>query len=351
MINIEKLIRPHLKSLIPYSSAREEYKGEEGIFLDANENSFGSTAGNNYNRYPDPYQQKIKRLLASIKKIPADSIFLGNGSDEIIDLVIRLFCIPGIDQIVITPPTYGMYEVSAEINEAGIIRVPLTGNYQLNTLEILRHAKRKPKILFLCTPNNPTGNSLRKPDVLKLIKEFSGIILIDEAYADFSRTSYLNQIRKHPNLIVMQTFSKAWGMAGLRLGVAYAGSNIVSYLNKIKPPYNVNQATQILAEKAILNKAKKEIFVKKIIGERKRLENELRKLKIVEKVNASDANFLLVKFRDSGKVFNYLVKNAIIVRDRSNVKQCGNSLRITIGTPGENNILTASLTEFQSLTL
>jgi len=349
MIRIESLIRPHLKHLVPYSSARDDYKGHEGIFLDANENSFGSVAGKMYNRYPDPYQQRIKKLLSEIKKVPAGSIFLGNGSDEIIDLVIRLFCIPGKVKIIITPPTYGMYEVSAEINETEIIRVPLNDRYQLNTKEILKTSGKKPKVLFLCTPNNPTGNSLKKNDVIKLINEFRGVILIDEAYADFSSHSFINRIGKHPNLIVMQTFSKAWGMAGLRLGVAYANENIVRYLNRIKPPYNINEATQQLAEKALRNVSGKERFVERIIKERKQLETGLKKLGIVEKISPSDANFLLVKFRNSDKVFQYLIQNKIIVRDRSNVEMCGSSLRITVGTPKENKALIGCLREYQTL--
>ncbi len=349
MINIERLIRPHLRKLVPYSSARDEYNGRNGVFLDANENSFGSSAGKGYNRYPDPYQNQVKKLLSSEKKIPVKNIFLGNGSDEIIDLVIRLFCGPGKDKIIIAPPTYGMYEVSAGINEIDVIRIPLDGNFQVNVNGIL-YAGRKQhaKVLFLCTPNNPTGNNLKRPSVLKLINAFEGIILIDEAYSDFTTSSYLNQLRNHPNLIIMQTFSKAWGMAGLRLGVAYADEKIIGYLNKIKPPYNVNQATQLLAEKALLNKGIKDGFVKKVISERIKLEKNLNRLKIVEKVYPSDANFYLVKFKDSAGVFRYLLENLIIVRDRSNIEQCGNSLRITVGTPGENKALIHCLLLFES---
>jgi histidinol-phosphate aminotransferase len=219
----------------------------------------------------------------------------------------------------------------------------------LNTKAILKTSGKKPKILFLCTPNNPTGNSLKKTDVIKLINEFRGIILIDEAYADFSSYSFINRIGKHPNLIVMQTFSKAWGMAGLRLGVAYANENIVRYLNMIKPPYNINEATQRLAEKALGNVTDKERFVERIIKERKQLETALKKLRIVEKISPSDANFLLVKFHDADKVFHYLIQNKIIVRDRSNVEKCGSSLRITVGTPKENKALIGCLREYQTL--
>ena len=348
MIDPLLLIRPHLRNLVPYSSARDEYSGREGIFLDANENSFGSVTGGPYNRYPDPYQRQVKELLAGIKGMPETRIFLGNGSDEIIDLVIRLFCRPGKDRVVITPPTYGMYEVSARINEAGVIPVPLISGYQLNIEAILDTRRSKPKILFLCTPNNPSGNSLNRASVLKLIRFFPGMILVDEAYSDFSGTgSYLPLLDKHRNLIIMQTFSKAWGMAGLRLGVAYAHESLVRFLNKIKPPYNINQATQDLAVKALKNIPKKESWVRKIIAERKWLEKNLNKLDIVEKVNPSETNFLLVKFRDSGKVFNYLQKKLIIVRDRSKVVQCDNSLRITVGTKPENRALLEALKNFR----
>ncbi len=346
MLRIESLIRPHLKKIIPYSSARDEYSGKEGIFLDANENSFGSVSGNSFNRYPDPYQQEVKNLLSDIYRIPADHIFLGNGSDEIIDLVIRLFCRPMIDSIIITPPTYGMYEVSARINEAGVINVPLVKNFQPDETAILKSGKKNTKILFLCSPNNPSGNNLRKSSVMKLISSFRGIILIDEAYSDFTGISYINQVKKFPNLIVMKTFSKAWGMAGLRLGIAFAQPEIIRYLNKIKPPYNINQATQLLAVKALKNKSKKDLFVQKILSQRKLLGKKLGDLSYVEKVYPSDANFILVKFSNSAKVFQYLLKNLIIVRDRSNVEQCGNSLRITVGTPFENKTLMEYLEKF-----
>jgi histidinol-phosphate aminotransferase len=348
MVNIEQLIRPHIKDLVPYSSARDDYSGTQGVFLDANENSFGSVVNRFYRRYPDPYQIHIKQLLSSIKNIPDKNIFLGNGSDEAIDLAIRLFCNPGKDSIIITTPTYGMYEVSAKINEIDVISIPLTTEFQLKTDDILAVFDRNPKMLFLCIPNNPSGNSFNKNSVLKLINAFPGIIVIDEAYSDFSDDAgYLNQLKSHKNLIILQTFSKAWGMAGLRLGIAYAHEDVIRYLNKIKQPYNINQATQKLAVKALSNKSRKDEFVKKIKSERTALGNMLKELSVVEKVFPTEANFFLVRFTDSGRVFRHLIKDLVIVRDRSKLELCGNSLRITVGTPFENKKLIASIKDFE----
>ncbi|HLF34409.1 MAG TPA: histidinol-phosphate transaminase [Cyclobacteriaceae bacterium] len=347
MPDIQQLIRPHISGLVPYSTARDEYTGTIGIFLDANENSFGSIVDKGYHRYPDPYQKKVKKLISMVNGIPESSIFLGNGSDEIIDLIIRLFCIPGKDSIVITPPTYGMYEVCARVNDVKVMPVSLTIDFQLDTQGIMAASGSNPKILFLCTPNNPSGNDLDKGAVIRLIEEFRGIVVIDEAYGDFSGAeSYSAQLPSHHNLIILRTFSKAWGMAGLRLGVAFADERLIDYLNKIKPPYNVNQATQELAIKALSRVKKKDQTVKKIIKEREILVKNLTGLPIVEKVYPSDANFLLVRFRDSEKVFRYLLSKLIIVRNRSRVNLCGNSLRITIGTSNENKLLMAALKKF-----
>jgi histidinol-phosphate aminotransferase len=350
MFSIDQLIRPHIKEMVPYSSARDDYSGAKGIFLDANENSFGSVTDESYNRYPDPYQKEVKKILSSINNTSENQIFIGNGSDEVIDLIIRLFCNPTVDFIITAPPTYGMYEVSARINEVGVSEVNLTDDFQLNTAEILNRTNSHSKILFICNPNNPSGNLFNRESVSGLISSFPGIVVLDEAYIDFSANeSFIPQITNHPNLIVIQTFSKAWGMAGLRLGVAYAAESVIKYLNKIKPPYNVNQYSQKIAVYALSHRKIKDQLVQKIIEQRKWLELKLGSLSIVEKVFRSDANFLLVKFSDSSAVFKYLIKNYLIVRDRSRVVLCEKSLRITVGTPSENKRLIQLLQEFENL--
>ncbi|MEI9920070.1 MAG: histidinol-phosphate transaminase [Bacteroidota bacterium] len=328
------LVRPHLRDLQPYSSARDEFdqsavEKNKFIYLDANENPFDT----GYNRYPDPYQHDLKKKVSSIKDIPANQIFLGNGSDEAIDLIIRLFCGEG-DNILIPTPTYGMYKVSADINNITVKAQSLTENFQLPQSF---QPDERTRVVFLCSPNNPSGNLL---DIH--LQNFNCIVVVDEAYIDFtSNPSFTKKLDQFPNLIVLQTLSKAWGLAGLRLGMAFARPEVISLLNKIKPPYNISSATQQIALKE-LQKDNTSI-VQKIISERTRLANELLKIKTIKKVYPSDANFLLVKIDDAGNVYTNLIIDGIVVRDRSRVKLCDDCLRITIGTPEENNRLLEAL--------
>lgn len=331
-MEIESLIRKNILSLKPYSSARDEYQGKNGIFLDANENPYGIL-----NRYPDPHQKELKQILAKRLKLSSKNIFIGNGSDEIIDLAIRIFCNPGQDKIIICPPTYGMYEVSARTNDIEPVRIPLGNNFQLNRKSIL---EEKAKMIFLCSPNNPTGNC---PGGLSdVIKNFRGIVFVDQAYSDFSSgKSFAGQINKYPNLIVSQTMSKAWGLAGARIGIALASEEIISLMNKIKPPYNISQINQEAAVSAL---KKPGVFRKNLAGIRKQkkfLEDKLKELKVVKKIYPSEANFFLVEMSDSDKVFRYLLKKKIITRNRSSeVKNC---IRITVGTKNENLALINAL--------
>jgi histidinol-phosphate aminotransferase len=347
MDKIRQLIRPHILDLKPYSSARDEYSGREGIFLDANENPIGSTAGGGYNRYPDPYQRQLKDRIAKIKKVNEENIFLGNGSDEAIDLLIRLFCQPERDNIIVLPPTYGMYGVSAHINNVTIKEVPLNENFQLDLKAVLSAADKRTKIVFVCTPNNPTGNLIEEKTIISLLEQFNGIVVVDEAYIDFVKDKSMTRyIGKYRNLVVLQTFSKAWGLAGLRLGMAFALEGIIEYLSKIKAPYNVNSSTQELTLKALENEASKNKMVKEIISQRELLVSRLRDMDIAEKIYPSDANFILVKVEEPRKVYQYLLNEKIIVRDRSNVHLCQGCLRITVGTAMENNELTECLKRY-----
>jgi histidinol-phosphate aminotransferase len=347
MDKIRQLIRPHILDLKPYSSARDEYSGEEGIFLDANENPLGSTAGGSYNRYPDPYQRHLKERIAKIKKVSVENIFLGNGSDEAIDLVIRLFCQPERDNIIILPPTYGMYGVSANINNVTIKEIPLTQDFQINLKAVLSASDKRTKIIFVCTPNNPTGNLIEEKSILSLLEQFNGMVVVDEAYMDFVREkSMIRHLGKYRNLIVLQTFSKAWGMAGLRLGLAFALKGVIEYMSKIKYPYNINSCTQELALTALDNESTKNKMVKEIIAQRDLLVEKLKDLDIAEKIYPSDANFVLVKFEEPRKVYQYLLDEKIIVRDRSNVHLCDGCLRITVGTAWENEQLSECLKKY-----
>lgn len=351
MVDIKKLVRPHILKLKAYSSARDEYSGKKGIFLDANENPLGSTSGKAYNRYPDPYQKNLKKGISKMKNIPAGNIFLGNGSDEAIDLLIRIFCNPSKDNILVMPPTFGMYEVAARINQNDIIRVSLTKDYQIDTAKVLRAITPNTKIIFICSPNNPTGNSMDKDSILKIAGEFQGILVIDEAYIDFARSeSFLHNLKDFNNMVVLQTFSKAWGLAGLRLGMAFADMEIIRLMNKVKTPYNISKATQSLALKAIKKESHKDYMVQKLLAERKILRLELTDLDIVEEVYPSDANFLLVKFREADQVYRYLLENKVIVRNRSNVALCEGSLRITVGDEDENDALIAALKKYEAIT-
>jgi len=337
MTEIDRLVRENISALTPYSCARDEFSGSDGTFLDANENPFGSL-----NRYPDPYQRELKEKISVIKGIPASSIFLGNGSDEIIDLCFRIFCKPGSDKAIIFPPTYGMYQVAAEINDVKLVRVPLTDDFQIDTPEAMEALNdRSLKLAIICSPNNPTGNAMKASDIEIIIRNFKGIVLIDEAYCDFSEhKSFKEMTETTGNLIVMQTFSKAFGLASVRVGMAFTNPEIVHYFNKMKPPYNISALNQ----KAVLKKLKKNEVnteVTKIIRERSRLSQEIAKLSCVVEVYPSDANFILVRMKYAGWIYEYLVNKEIIVRNRSSV--INNCLRITIGTKVENNILLNAL--------
>jgi len=330
------LVRPNIWALKPYSSARDEFWGDEGIFLDANENPFGKK-----NRYPDPHQRTLKKALSEIKGIPVDNICIGNGSDEIIDLVYRIFCEPQKDSVIICPPTYGMYEVSANINNVNIIRVPLNSDFELNIDEILSH---NAKCLFICSPNNPTGNSLK--NVEKLLNEFNGIIIVDEAYIDFSdKPGFISKLSEFPNLIIMQTFSKAWALASARVGIAYAGADIIKLMDKTKPPYNVSKFNQEEALNALSKPIKFQQRLDVILEQRNLLLNEFKLLPIIKKVYPTDANFILVKVKDAGKLYNYLVSKKLIVRNRSSV--VSDCIRITVGTPKENEALIEALKKYK----
>jgi histidinol-phosphate aminotransferase len=347
MFKLEEILRPNIRNAKPYSSARDEYNGKEGIFLDANENPFGSVGGHKYNRYPDPLQWKLKDKIAPLKKVKSEQVFLGNGSDEPIDLLIRALCVPGKDAVMITPPTYGMYEVSATINDVRIVDVPLTTDYVLDVQAMLPKLTADVKIVFLCSPNNPTGNLLPEDQIIAVLQHAKGLVVVDEAYIDFAPESSLIRILKdHPNLVLLQTFSKAWGLAALRLGMAFASEEIVAVLNKIKPPYNINAVTQQVAYEAIGQIMKKEQMVAGILMERTFLEEELVKLPSVLKVYPSDANFILVKTQNGTGMYSYLIEHKIITRDRSNVMLCDNSVRITVGTHEENEALIDALKKY-----
>ena len=347
MFDLNNLLRENIKKLIPYSSARDEFKGEAEIFLDANENSFGSPLTKWYNRYPDPLQKKVKQKLSEIKGVPVENMFLGNGSDECIDILFRAFCEPGKDNVIICPPTYGMYEVSANINDVQIKKVSLTPSFQLDLPAIEEAVDDHTKLIFLCSPNNPTGNSLNRDDVEILLNNYFGLVIVDEAYINFSRfRSFTQEINDYPNICVLQTLSKAWGLAALRVGIAFASQEIVQVMNKIKPPYNINQASQELALQALEEVGQVNEMIHEIINQRTELIQQLSELSIVEKIYPSDANFLLVKVINAREIYRVLLGKGIVVRDRSKVELCEQCLRITVGTPKENNELIRELKDF-----
>lgn len=349
-ININSLLRENIKKLVPYSSARDEFKGEAAILLDANENAFGSPLASNYNRYPDPLQLKLKGKISQIKGVPTNSIFLGNGSDEAIDILFRAFCKPGIDNVIIVPPTYGMYEVSANINDIALKRVNLTPTFQLNLEGIAEAIDEQTKIIFICSPNNPTGNSINRDDIETILSNFNGLVIVDEAYINFSKQkSFIQELLEYNNLVVLQTLSKAWGLAGLRIGMAFAAPEIIDIFNKIKPPYNINEASQMLALEALNNIDKVNNWIKETVKERELLDKMLLALPFVQHVYPSDANFLLMKANNPKDIYNYLVELGIIVRDRSSVILCENCLRITVGTPEENKGLLTALQNYQKI--
>jgi histidinol-phosphate aminotransferase len=341
---LENLVRENIKNLVPYSSARKEFAGVGEIFLDANENSFGSPLETNFHRYPDPLQNEIKQIVGEWLNLEKNQIFIGNGSDEAIDLLFRVFCRPGVDEIIITPPTYGMYEVSANINDARVKKVLLSENYELKPADVLTNISENTKLIFLCSPNNPTGNSLDRDEILEILRNFNGITVVDEAYIHFSsQPSLIEELKNFPNLVVMQTFSKAWGLAGLRVGLAFASAEIIGLMNKVKPPYNVSEIAQQTLLKALKNKNEVEENVAEIIEQRKILANKLKEFPFVQKIYPSDANFLLVKVNDANGIYHCLVEKGIIVRNRSTVELCEDCLRITVGTPEENRVLIETL--------
>jgi histidinol-phosphate aminotransferase len=348
--DLNKLLRENIKRLVPYSSARDDFKGEAKVFLDANENSFGSPLTKWYNRYPDPLQIKVKEKISAIKNVPIQNIFLGNGSDECIDVLIRAVCEPGKDNLLICPPTYGMYEVSANINDAHVKKVSLTPAFQLNLTAIEEAIDDNTKMIFLCSPNNPTGNSLIREDIEIILNNFFGLLVIDEAYINFSRQrSFLQELKDYPNLVVMQTLSKAWGLAALRVGMAFASEEIIHVMNKIKPPYNINQASQDLALQALDELGQVNDMIKEIVQQREELRNSLSRISIVQKIYPSDANFLLVKVVNARAVYAELLEKKIVVRDRSRVELCDGCLRITVGTPPENNTLIKALNDVSTI--
>lgn len=345
--DINRLVRENIKRLKPYSSARSEFSGTANVYLDANENSFGSPLVKWYNRYPDPLQWELKKKISAVKNVAPENILLGNGSDECIDLLIRGFCNPQVDNILICPPTYGMYEVNAHINDVEVKEVHLLPNYQLNLEGIEEAIDENTKLVFLCSPNNPTGNSLEREDIEMVLNNFEGLVILDEAYINYSRhRSFIADLKDYPNLVIMQTFSKAWGLAALRLGMLFASTEVVDILNKIKPPYNINGATQELATKALDKLEDVNTMIKETVKEREMMVKELGQLPIVEKVYPSDANFLLVKMTDANAIYEYLKQKGVIVRNRSNVILCENSLRITVGTEKENKELIKLLTQY-----
>ena len=344
MISLQQLVRKNIWDLAPYSSARDEYFGKEAhVFLDANENPYNDP----YNRYPDPLQRELKAQIAKVKGIPAEMIFLGNGSDEAIDLPYRIFCEPGKDNVVAIEPTYGMYKVCADINDVEYRPVLLDEHYQISADRLLAATDAHTKIIWMCSPNNPTGNSLNRDEMLKVVNQFQGIVIIDEAYSDFSAQQTMrSELARHENLIVLNTFSKAWGLAAIRLGMAFASPDIIAIYNKVKYPYNINQLTQQQALKALKDPFETDKWVKMLLGERTRLIAAFQELPICEEVYPTDANFFLAKMTDAKKIYDYLVDRGIIVRNRHRVQLCQNCLRITIGMKGENNELLAALRQY-----
>lgn len=348
MFALDELLRENIKKLVPYSTARDEFKGTASVFLDANENSFGSPLTKWYNRYPDPLQRKVKEKLSTIKGVPTENIFLGHGSDECIDVLFRICCEPGIDNVIIVPPTYGMYEVSAAINDVQVKKVPLTAAFQLDLPAIETAVDDHTKMIFLCSPNNPTGNSMHREDVEIILNNYFGLVVIDEAYINFSRQrSFVQELSDYPNIVVLQTLSKAWGLAALRVGMAFASEAIVQVMNKVKPPYNISQASQELVLKALDEVGQVNDMIGEIVKERELLIERLRALPVVKTIFPSDANFLLVKVADASGVYAYLLQQGIVVRDRSRVQLCEGCLRITVGTEKENNALVDALKDYK----
>lgn len=352
--NLQNLVRENILNLQPYSTARHEFSGEASVMLDANENSIGSPIvlhanhkEEQLNRYPDPVQHALKQRINTIKGVAVENIFTGNGSDEAIDVLFRIFCEPGFDNIITLPPTYGMYAVSAAINNVQVKEVPLTKDFQMDIQAIAHAVDDYTKMIFICSPNNPSGNSIIRQDIEIILNNFDGIVVVDEAYINYARQKTLSlQLMDYPNLVVLQTFSKAWGLAALRLGLAFASEEIINIMNNVKYPYNINIATQELALQALQDVDKVNRWTKETIAERETLEKNLGDLPQVQKVYPSDANFLLVKMEHADNIFKYLQRHGIIVRNRSNVKGCEGCLRITVGTAKENQLLIDALKAF-----
>lgn len=338
--DLSKLVRDNIKKLKPYSAARHEFTGKASVFLDANENPYGSPLPESFNRYPDPLQWQLKFQLAGIKGVPAENIFVGNGSDEGIDLVFRIFCNPQKDNVIVCPPTYGMYEVGAGINDVLIKKVNLTPDFQLDVEAILDAVDENTKLLFICSPNNPTGNNMAREDVEVLLNNFPGIVIIDEAYINYSKQkTFIQELTEYPNLIVMQTLSKAWGLAGLRIGLSYASMDIIDLFNKVKPPYNINDLSQKLATDALQHTEQVNNWIKEVVSQKEILIKELAAFTFVEKIYPSDASFFLLKAKDADTLYKHLSGHELIVRNRSKEPMCENCLRITVGTPDENKQL------------
>ena len=353
--DVQQLVRENIKNLKPYSSARHEFTGKASVFLDANENAYGSPlpsllgegVGVRYNRYPDPLQWQLKFQLAKIKGVPAENIFIGNGSDEVIDLAYRIFCNPQKDTVIICPPTYCMYQVSAAINDVAIRKVNLINDFQLDVEGILNATDATTKLLFICSPNNPTGNNMNRADVEVLLNNFPGIIIIDEAYINFSnQKTFIQELTEYPNLIVMQTLSKAWGLAALRLGLCFASMDIIDIFNKVKPPYNINEASQQIALEALQQTDKVNNWIKEVVQQTALLSKVLNEFSFVQKVYPTNANFILIKVNDADALYQYLADKEIVVRNRTKEVLCQNCLRITIGTPEENKNLLAILKKY-----
>lgn len=343
-MNIQNLVRENIKNLTPYSSARDEFSADTGVFLDANENPFGD-----YNRYPDPYQKTLKTEISKIKNIETNKIFLGNGSDEVIDLLMRIFAEPKKDKILVFNPTYGMYEVSANINDVEVVSYPLNEDFQIEFTEDLEEILKDEnlKLVFICSPNNPSGNLIARKSVLEILQKFKGIVVVDEAYEDFSKEqSWISEIDNFPQLVVMQTFSKAWGMAGLRVGMAFAQPEILELMNKVKPPYNISVLNQKEVYNSLQNIEEFRENLNEILEQRSFIENELLKFNFVKKIYPSDANFLLVKVENADQLYNYLVNEKIIIRNRNKVVE--NCVRITIGNSQENQKLLQSLKNYKN---
>lgn len=349
------LVRENIRNLAPYTTARHEFTGEASVMLDANENAMGSPVKLNIdtlyeplNRYPDPLQLELKKRISDIKGIPVENIFMGNGSDEAIDVLMRIFCEPGIDNIITLPPTYGMYSVCAAINNIKVKEVPLNSEYQMNIQAIADAVDDYTKIIFICSPNNPTGNSITRHDIEIILNNFDGIVVIDEAYINYARQkTFAQQLMDYPNLVVMQTLSKAWGLAALRVGLAFAGKEIIHYMNNVKYPYNINEAAQQLALQGLKNIEQVNDWTKTTIEQRSWLEQQLSQLPVTEKIFPSDANFLLVKMTGADHIFKYLQTKGIIVRNRNTTKGCEGCLRITVGTEEENKKLIEALKEYR----